>query len=369
MKESLKINKEKTSLAVAGALIAVAAIVLMLLGNPKNMGFCIACFVRDIAGGIKLHTAAPVRYVRPEVIGLVLGSFVISLCTREFNARGGSSPVLRFCIGAMVMIGCLAFLGCPFRMVLRLSAGDLNALIGLIGFAAGIGCGAFFLSKGFSLGRATKQAPLEGAAISFINIILLLLVVLVPTIFAFSETGPGSMHAPIIASLIGGLCVGALAQRTRMCMAGGFRDLYLLKDATLITGFGTLFIVALILNLATGNFNFGFANQPIAHTAHIWNLLGMFVCGLGSTMLGGCPLRQLILAGEGNSDSALTVLGLLTGAAISHNFGLAGSADSVVDGVYKVGGISLAGKIAVIACIIILLAIASIKTFAKKKEN
>ena len=95
----------------------------------------------------------------------------------------------------------------------------------------------------------------------------------------------------------------------------------------------------------------------------------MFVCGLGCTMLGGCPLRQLILAGEGNSDSAITVLVLLTGAAISHNFGLAGGADSVVEGVYKVGGISTKGKVAVIACIVILLAIACVKTFANKKEK
>ena len=85
-------------------------------------------------------------------------------------------------------------------------------------------------------------------------------------------------------------------------------------------------------------------------------------------MLGGCPLRQLILAGEGNSDSAITVVGLLTGAAISHNFGLAGGADSVVDGAYKVGGISTNGKVAVVACIVILLAIACAKTFGKKED-
>lgn len=368
-KESMKISKEMRNLMIAGGLIGIIAVVLVLLGNPKNMGFCIACFIRDIAGGIKLHTAAPVRYVRPEIIGLVLGSFLISLATKEFNARGGSSPMLRFCIGVMVMIGCLAFLGCPFRMALRLSAGDLNALIGLLGFASGIGCGSFFLAKGFSLGRTQRQAPLEGAAISIVNIILLLLAVCIPALFAFSESGPGSMHAPIIVSLCAGLVVGVLAQRTRMCMAGGFRDLYLLKDGTLITGFIALFILALIMNLVTGNFKLGFTSQPVAHSAHLWNFLGMFVCGLGCTMLGGCPLRQLILAGEGNSDSAITVLGLLTGAAISHNFGLAGGADSVVEGVYKVGGISTKGKVAVIACIVILLAIACVKTFANKKEK
>ncbi|MBO4410202.1 MAG: YedE-related selenium metabolism membrane protein [Spirochaetales bacterium] len=361
----MKIAKEKRNLAIAGALIGIIAVVLVLLGNPKNMGFCIACFVRDIAGGLKFHSAGVVQYVRPEIIGLVLGSFLISVLTKEFNARGGSSPVLRFCIGAMVMIGCLAFLGCPFRMILRLSAGDLNALIGLLGFASGVGAGSFFLSKGFSLGRTRAQAPLEGCAISLVNIILFVLVIAVPSLFAFSTSGPGSMHAPMVVSLCAGLVVGLLAQRTRMCMAGGFRDLYLLKDGTLICGFIAIFVFALIMNLATGSFKLGFTGQPVAHNAHIWNFLGMAVCGLGCTMLGGCPLRQLILAGEGNSDSAITVLGLLTGAAISHNFGLAGAAGAVADG----AGLKTQGKVAVILCLLILVAIACIKTFAEKKED
>ena len=94
----------------------------------------------------------------------------------------------------------------------------------------------------------------------------------------------------------------------------------------------------------------------------------MFVVGLGSVMLGGCPLRQLILAGEGNSDSAITVVGYLVGAAFAHNFGLAGSADSVVEGVYKVGGPSVKGQVACILCIVILLAIAVAKTFGKKEK-
>ena len=38
---------------------------------------------------------------------------------------------------------------------------------------------------------------------------------------------------------------------------------------------------------------------------------------------------QLILAGEGNSDSAVTVFGFIAGAAVSHNFGLASSAKGI----------------------------------------
>ena len=38
-------------------------------------------------------------------------------------------------------------------MVLRMAAGDLNAWVGLIGFALGVATGTFFLKKGYSLGR------------------------------------------------------------------------------------------------------------------------------------------------------------------------------------------------------------------------
>ena len=55
----------------------------------------------------------------------------------------------------------------------------------------------------------------------------------------------------------------------------------------------------------------------------------MMLVGWGSVLLGGCPLRQLILAGEGNSDSAITVFGFMAGAAVSHNFGLASSGKGI----------------------------------------
>ena len=96
----------------------------------------------------------------------------------------------------------------------------------------------------------------------------------------------------------------------------------------------------------------------------------MALVGFGCTLLGGCPLRQLILAGEGNTDSAITVLGLIVGAAFCHNFGLAGSADSVSEaGEYIVGGPGLNGKIAVIAGLVVVTIIACVNTFGKKEET
>ena len=114
----------KKKLALAGAGCGVVAAVLAFLGNPANMAFCIACFVRDMAGSLGMHQAEAVQYARPEIIGLVLGSFIISVATKEYRSTAGSSPMIRFILGMMIMIGSLVFLGCPLRMVIRMSAGD-----------------------------------------------------------------------------------------------------------------------------------------------------------------------------------------------------------------------------------------------------
>ena len=95
---------DKQKLGITGILIGIAAVVLVALGNPKNMGFCIACFIRDTAGALHLHTAPIVEYVRPEIIGIILGSFAISVIGKDFRPKGGSSPVLRFVIGFIVMM-------------------------------------------------------------------------------------------------------------------------------------------------------------------------------------------------------------------------------------------------------------------------
>ena len=37
---------------LSGLVVGIIAVALVAFGNPKNMGFCIACFLRDIAGGV-----------------------------------------------------------------------------------------------------------------------------------------------------------------------------------------------------------------------------------------------------------------------------------------------------------------------------
>ncbi|MEQ2456889.1 YedE family putative selenium transporter [Flavonifractor hominis] len=351
-------KREHLFLILAGLVVGAASVVLVALGNPVNMGFCIACFLRDIAGGVGLHRAPIVQYIRPEIIGLVLGAMVMALAGREFKVRGGSSPMTRFVLGFCVMVGALMFLGCPLRMVIRLGGGDGNAILGLIGFIVGIFVGTLFLKKGFSLKKSQPQAMVEGLLMPAVNVALLVLVIAAPAFLFFSTEGPGSMRAPIAAALIAGLVVGALAQRTRLCMAGGIRDAMMLRDFHLLMGFVAIFAAVLVGNLIVGGmglrggFTPGFAGQAVAHTDGLWNLLGMVLVGLGSVLLGGCPLRQLILSGSGNSDSSVAVLGMVTGAAFCHNFGLASSTD----------GPTLAGKIAVIIGLVVACAIGGANT-------
>ena len=351
----------------AGVAVGLAALTLTALGNPANMGFCIACFERDIAGAVGLHSAAKVQYLRREIIGLVLGAFLMAAASKEFRAKTGSAPATRFVLGAFVMIGALAFLGCPLRMVLRLGGGDFNAVVGLIGFVAGIGIGVAFLKRGFTLKRAYPAGKVEGSVLPIVMTGLLLLGLAAPSLLRASEEGPGSKHAPALIALAIAVVVGALAQKARLCMVGGIRDVMLFRDGTLLYGYAAIFATVLIGNLILGSFHPGFQSQPIAHSSQLWNFLGMVLAGWGSVLLGGCPLRQLILAGEGNGDCAVTVFGMIVGAAFAHNFALAGNPDSVDQaGAYVVGGIASTGKAAVVIGLAVLLAVSLINS--RKEE-
>jgi len=316
-----------------GAFIGVFAALLQYWGNPGNMGICVACFERDIAGALGLHRAGVVQYIRPEIIGFVLGSLIAALSFGEFRARAGSAPIVRFILGAFAMIGALVFLGCPWRAVLRLAGGDLNGLLGLGGLIFGIYLGTLFLKGGYNLGRTQKTFTSVGWLLPLLMLGFLVLRLVFPPleglpnndILFYSLKGPGAMSAPLAVSLAVGLAVGILAQRSRFCTMGAFRDLLLFKQGHLLSGVLSLLVFAFLTNLVAGQFHPGFVNQPVAHNLHHWNFLGMTLAGLAFALAGGCPGRQLFLAGEGDGDAAVFVLGMITGAAFAHNFGLASS--------------------------------------------
>jgi len=350
---------EKLKMPLVGALTAILSIFLVWQGNPGNMGICTACFLRDIAGSLGLHTAAIVQYARPEIIGFILGAFFLSLYKKDYRATGGSAPVTRFVLGACVMIGALIFLGCPVRMWLRMAGGDLNAVVGLCGFIVGALIGIFFLRMGFTLKKSHNITKADGYTLPVISIILLVLVFMGLMLnFTAEGTGPGGMRAPVIWALIAGLIMGGFGYLYKFCFISGVRDSIMFKKFAGLGAFITLLIVGIIGNLIVGKFNLGFEGQPIAHNNHLWNFLGLTLVGFGAILLGGCPFRQIILAGSGNSDSTFAVFGMIFGAALAHNFKLASSG----------AGPGANGPTAFYVSAIIMLIIAVYYTFFTKKD-
>jgi YedE family putative selenium metabolism protein len=321
---------------ITGLVIGILAPVLVKLGNPGNMGICVVCFNRDIAGALGLHRAGLVQYIRPEIIGFVLGALVAALSFREFKPRTGSSPFVRFILGMFAVFGALILLGCPWRAYLRLAGGDWNAIFGIIGLIAGIGMGVLFLKFGFSLGRSRPAPYALGWVLPIIMVALLVLLILAPQFgrdssgnptgpIFFSTQGPGSQHAPLIISLVIGLFIGFLAQRSRFCTVGAIRDTILTRETYLLYGVIALIVAAFLTNLALGQFKPGFENQPVSQPDGLWNFAGMVLAGLAFTLAGGCPGRQLFLSGEGDGDSAMFVAGMIVGTGFSHNFSMASS--------------------------------------------
>lgn len=311
------------------AIVGVLSATLVAYGNPGNMGICGVCFTRDIAGGLGLHKA--VSYFRPEIIGICLGAFLSALAAGEFIPRAGSSALLRVLLGFIMATGALVFLGCPFRMLIRIGGGDLNALIGLAGFASGVAASLAAYNRGFTLGRNERTSAPHGLlfpAFMFILLISLTYTALMrtdPNVTLASAGGKGAgAHAPLWMSLAAGLATGVLFQKSRFCTVRSVHDIPLVRDFTLSIGVLVLIAAVSAGNIIAGNYRLGFDNQPFAHSNHLWSFLSMLTVGFASSLAGGCPVRQVVLAGEGNGGAGLTFLGMLLGTAIAHNLGAIG---------------------------------------------
>jgi YedE family putative selenium metabolism protein len=322
---------------LTGVAIGILAPLLVKTGNPGNMGICVVCFSRDIAGALGMQRVSTLQYIRPEIIGLLLGALLAALSFREFKPRTGSAPLVRFLLGMLAMFGGLVFLGCTWRAYLRLGGGDLNAVFGILGLIAGIAVASLFLRMGFSLGRSRPAPVAMGWIMPLLMVGLLALLLIAPQFgrdaqgaltgpIFLSTSGPGSQRAPILIALAASIVIGFLAQRSRFCTVGAVRDVILLRDGHLFYGLVAMVAAALVTNLLLGQFNLGFEKQPVAHTDALWNFGGMALAGLAFTLAGGCPGRQLFLSGEGDGDAAIFVMGMLVGAGFGHTFNIASSA-------------------------------------------
>lgn len=315
---------------ISGAVLGIVAAFLAYAGNPANMGICAACFLRDTSGALGFHSVQTLQYLRPELIGLVLGGFLASLFwTKEFAPKNSTATFSSFFLGVFAMIGALVFLGCPWRAFLRLGGGDMTAIAGFLGLAAGVGIGLFFKKNGYKVNESVSISKNIGFLPVIFSVLLLLALVFGLKIgengaLFSSVKGPAAQHAALFISLIGGLVVGVFMQKSKFCSVGAFARAYK-GDFSMFWGVVAIIAFASIANLALGQYKFGFEAQPIAHNNFVWNFLGMVLAGLCFSLSEGCPGKHLVQMGTGNLHSGIFVIGMMAGAGFAHNFLLASS--------------------------------------------
>ncbi len=337
---------KKIDLAIiTGAFLGIGSVLIVLVGNPVNSGICISCFLENLAGALQFQGDLRMSYIRPELVGFVLGSFVVAKKTRRFKVTGGSSPIIRFFLGFFIIVGCAVFIGCPIKMIVRLAAGDLTAVVAVVGMMFGVWCGARYLKAGIFLERERDMPKINGYIFPFLAFMLLFFIFFQPTFIKQGQTGPAAQHAPVLLSLALGLVIGGFSQRSGLCITGGFRNFFLFREKTLLGGVLTFFVTALLISFATGQFNMGLNGQPASHLSHGWTFLAMTLVGLASVIIDGCPFRQVIKSGQGDVDAGITTMGMLAGAALVITWSIRSTS----------AGPEFAGKIAVMSGLIFCL--------------
>jgi YedE family putative selenium metabolism protein len=303
------------------ALVGTSAAILVALGNPGHMGLCGACFLRDVAGALKLHQGPAI--LRPEVAGLALGALLWRLMSRQHVGRTGGHALVRFLLCAAMAVGALVFLGCPFRLLQRLGGGDPSAWLALPGLVLGVRAAMALERRGWSIGK-TSEAPLAQGLLAPLALAAPSGLFLLGGVLAGPGPGDGGApaHAPWLAALALALGAGAILSATGFCAISAVRCAFggarwmLIAAVAVVAAYGGV-------ALAGGVSSLGAAVQPIAHGDWLWNTLALALVGACGALAGGCPVRQIVMAGEGNGDAFVGCCGLLVGGALAHTLGLA----------------------------------------------
>ena len=138
---------------------------------------------------------------------------------------------------------------------------------------------------------------------------------------------------PIVTILLG-ILIGWLGQRSGFCSIGGFRDFFLFRHTRLLYGY-----IALIIGAFIGYLVFWLIT-PSAFEHFFWlmtsgltpvpgapagltvvgyivlAIVGGIAVGIIGVLLGGCPLRQVVMTSEGNLKSLCFVIGMCVGSVV-----------------------------------------------------
>jgi hypothetical protein len=125
----------------------------------------------------------------------------------------------------------------------------------------------------------------------------------------------------VITSLVLGLVSGSVMYRSDFCVTAMFRDVFLLKDASMLR-----FLLVIIV-LSMGLFEAGRLSGlislypfPLLGTPALTTLLAGILFGLGMVMAGGCVVGTLYKMGGGSVLSLVAFAGLLGGSTLYAEF-------------------------------------------------
>jgi YedE family putative selenium metabolism protein len=354
------IPKELYALSITGLILGAIGIVLISLGNPEHVGICISCYITNFAGSLGLHSNPLAQFPRPELIGILIGAYLLSLIRKQHHSRPTGDFMVRFIIGFIFMVGCAVFVGCPLRALFRLGFGDFSVLIGIAGFAVGVGFAATFEKAGFSLKGVLKDEKEKGSWIlPLIGLIIFIALASGGAGLKLSVKGSGAVHAPIFMSLLFGMIMGALGQRSRYCTTAGIKNFLIGRDPHILIGSIMVVVSASLMNIIYGKYMVGFINYPGANVEYIWDFISMFLVGMGAVFVDGCPFRIIVRAGQGDSETLPVLMGMI----------LAGGMTETLNIVSISEGITGQGKISVLAGILTLVFIGLSRIRRQKVEQ
>jgi uncharacterized membrane protein YedE/YeeE len=128
------------------------------------------------------------------------------------------------------------------------------------------------------------------------------------------------MTVAAVASLVVGIVIGFVGQRSRMCFVAGIRDWILVRDTELLKGLVAFLLVAWVafpLSGLLGGATLGDFGTP-ALGGFLLTAGGGFGVGYFSVLANGCPFRQHVLAAQGTSSSMVYLSGFVAGAFVFH---------------------------------------------------
>ena len=123
-----------------------------------------------------------------------------------------------------------------------------------------------------------------------------------------------------IATLVAGLVIGFLWQRSKACSVSGYRDFFLFRDTYLLKtvvgmGVGAFagFAVLRFLTPNEGDFLALLSTPGLTFDTILLIFIGGLGYGIFSVLAGGCPTKQHVSAASGSKTSMLYLIGFYAG--------------------------------------------------------